>query len=184
MLPSLTPAQPMRRLIDGLYALANPQRYLFTPEDMRALVPELSLGAYKTLLSRADRDGKLKRVCRGLYVFEPVAPHDGLGLYHAAARLRAHCFNYISLETCLSDAGAISQIPLNWLTVMSSGRSNRIHCGGWGTIEFVHTRRQASELQEMLTYDARCRLWRASPEQALRDMKATRRNLDLVSLDA
>jgi hypothetical protein len=168
----------------GLSLLATAERYLFTPEDMRALVPELSQGAYKALLSRADREGGLRRVCRGLYLFEPVAPRDGLLLFHAAARLRANCFNYISLETALSDAGAISQIPLNWLTVMSSGRSNRINCGPWGTIEFVHTRRQANELEEMLTYDARCRLWRASPEQALRDMKATRRSLDLVNLDS
>lgn len=34
--------QPIRRLYQGLDALASPERYLFTPSDMRALVPDIS----------------------------------------------------------------------------------------------------------------------------------------------
>lgn len=63
---------------------------------------------------------------------------------------------------------------------MSSGRSAVIPCGEFGTIEFVHTQKQPSDLAGQLSYDARCRLWRASVEQAIRDMKAARRSLDLV----
>lgn len=183
MLLSPMPVQPMRQLLHSLYALAGPERYLFTPDDLRGLVPELSDGAFKTLLSRADDGGLLRRVCRGLYVFEPAAPRHGLLLFHAAARLRATAFNYISLETALSDAGVISQVPISWLTVMSSGRSNRIDCGRWGTIEFIHTRQRPAELADHLQYDAGCRLWRATPQQALRDMRATRRSLELVAPD-
>ncbi|MCW1935234.1 hypothetical protein OMD46_01005 [Pseudomonas sp. MDMC_285] len=116
--------QPIRRLYDGLSSLATPERYLFTPSDMRALVPDISAEAYRALLSRAARDGKLERICRGLYFYRPAKPTTGLLLFHAAARLRAHEFNYISLETALSDAGIISQIPMNWITLMSSGRSS------------------------------------------------------------
>lgn len=174
------PAQPMRRLIRNLARFANEERYLFTPDDLRALVPDLSDGAYKTLLSRAVSQGHLTRVCRGLYLFEPANPSSGLLLFHAAARLRATQLNYISLETALSDCGVISQIPINWITLMSSGRSNTISCGRWGTIEFVHTRQQPEHLVGQLHYDSRCRLWRATPRQALRDMKAARRNMDLI----
>ncbi len=181
MLLSSAPIQPMRQLLHSLYELAGPERYLFTPDDLRGLFPSLSEASYKTLLSRADSSGVLSRVCRGLYVFEPAAPRDGLMLFHAAARLRASYFNYISLETALSDTGAISQVPISWITLMSSGRSSVIDCGRWGTIEFVHTRQQPAELAENLQYDGRCRLWRASSQQALRDMRATRRNLDLVN---
>ncbi|MGY4534303.1 hypothetical protein ACVW0Y_003442 [Pseudomonas sp. TE3786] len=181
MLLSPEPIQPIRLLLHSLYQLAGPERYLFTPDDLRGLLPELSEGAYKTLLSRADSGGLLTRVCRGLYVFEPAAPRNGLLLAHAAARLRANYFNYLSLETALSDAGVISQVPMNWLTLMSSGRSSQIDCGRWGTIEFVHTRQQPNELAEQLNYDARCRLWRATTQQALRDMRATRRSMDLVA---
>ncbi|CAM3892024.1 hypothetical protein CCOS865_04796 [Pseudomonas reidholzensis] len=175
------PTQPLRRLYQGLQQLATPQRYLFTPADMRGLLPELSSSAYRALLSRAANDNQLIRLCRGLYLYTPVKPNPGLVLYHAAARLRADNLNYISLESALSDAGVISQLPMNWLTVMSSGRSQSIRCGSFGTLEFIHTTRKASELAGQLDYDERCRMWRARPTLALADMKRTRRNLDLIN---
>ncbi|MGY2198106.1 type IV toxin-antitoxin system AbiEi family antitoxin [Pseudomonas gingeri] len=180
MQADLSPSQPIRRLMQHLARLASPERYLFTPEDLRALLPELSDGAYRTLLSRAVSEGYLARVCRGLYLYEPVAPSSGLVLFHAAARLRATQLNYISLETALSDCGIISQVPINWITLMSSGRSNKISCGPWGSIEFVHTRQTPRELMGQLYYDAPCRLWRARPQQALRDMRAARRSMELI----
>ena len=101
-------------------------------------------------------------------------------LYHVAPLLRADNFNYISLETVLSDAGVISQIPLNWISIMSSGRSNVISCGEFGTIEYIHTRQKPELLMHQLTYDNRCGLWRANVHLAIRDMKATHRNCDLI----
>jgi len=105
-------------------------------------------------------------------------------LFHAAARLRADAFSYISLETALSDAGVISQIPINWISLMSSGRSNTIRCGNWGTIEFVHTAKTPDAVASRLHYDSRCHLWRASVDLALQDMRATRRNMDLIDWSA
>lgn len=172
--------QPVRRLMESLRALANQEHYLFTPHDLRALLPVLSDAAFKTLLSRAVKEGHLERVCRGLYLYHQAMPSDGLLLFHAAARLRAHEFNYISLETALSDAGVISQIPINWISLMSSGRSNIISCERWGTIEFVHTTKKPAELMRQLTYDGHCGLWRANVALALRDMRVARRNMDLI----
>ena len=63
---------------------------------------------------------------------------------------------------------------------MSSGRTGTIDCGRWGKIEFIHTRQQPADLIQHLSYDTGCRLWRASIAQAIRDMKMTRRNLDLI----
>jgi hypothetical protein len=63
---------------------------------------------------------------------------------------------------------------------MSSGRSNIIRCGEWGTIEFVHTSKKPNTLTEELAFDCRCRLWRASVKLAVRDMKSTGHNLDLI----
>ncbi|MFH7326090.1 type IV toxin-antitoxin system AbiEi family antitoxin [Desulfurivibrio sp. C05AmB] len=172
--------QPGRRLAAVLEELASPEHYLFTLADLRGALPEISAGAFKTLLSRAEKRGLLRRICRGLYLYPRVDYPRDLLLFHAAARLRADAFNYISLETALSDAGVISQVPLNWITLMSSGRRNIVRCGHFGTIEFVHTRQQPAALADELTYDPRCRLWRASVSLALRDMRATRRNLDLI----
>jgi hypothetical protein len=172
--------QPIRRLMQQLGQLASPEHCLFTADDLRAILPDLTASAFKTLLSRAAGEGQLTRVCRGLYLYEKAASASGLLLFHAAARLRADGLNYISLETVLSDAGVISQMPINRITLMSSGRSSVISCGRWGTIEFVRTRQQAQELVGKIHYDARCRLWRASVAQALRDMRATHRSTDLV----
>jgi len=108
----------------------------------------------------------------------------GYLLFHAAARLRAGEFNYISLETVLSDVGVISQVPMNWISIMSSGRSHVVDCGDYGHIEFVHTSQRPDDVSRELTYDPDRRLWRASVRQALRDMKATRRSLELVNMGA
>jgi len=172
--------QPVRQLINSLYIMANGNHCIFAPEDLRALVPGLSDAAFRVLLSRASTNGPLQRICRGIYVFEPALPLDGLLLFRVAARLRADRFNYISLETTLSDAGVISQIPMNWITVMSSGRTSTINCGRHGSIEFIHTRQKASELVNQLSFDRRCGMWRATVGLAIRDMKATHRNLDLI----
>jgi hypothetical protein len=168
----------------NLSQLASSERCLFTPSDLRALLPDLSESAFKTLLSRAVQEGYLARLCRGLYLFEPALQSNGLLLYHAAARMRASGFNYISLETVLSETGVISQIPMNWISLMSSGRSSVIACGHWGTVEFVHTRQPPEKVADQLHYDSRCRLWRANLSQALRDMKATHRSLDLIDWSA
>lgn len=100
--------QPIRQLTRALATLAGAEHYLFSLADLRALFPGLSDTAFKTLLSRAVSEGYLARVCRGLYLYELVDYPRGQLLFHAAARLRADTFNYISLETALSDAGAIS----------------------------------------------------------------------------
>lgn len=83
----------------------------------------------------------------------------------------------VRLERCWCDLADPDELRL---MLMSSGRTATIRCGELGSIEFVHTKKRPSELADRLTYDARCHLWRASVSLAIRDMKATRRSLDLV----
>jgi len=71
-------------------------------------------------------------------------------------------------------------VPMNWISLMTSGRSHVVDCGDYGHIEFVHTAQKPDEVSTELAYDPERHLWRASPKQALRDMKATRRSLELV----
>jgi predicted transcriptional regulator of viral defense system len=172
--------QPIKYLSQWLSENANGKHYLFTLHDLRALFTELTDTAFKTLLSRAVASKLLVRLCRGLYLYQKALPRDGLLLFHAAAILRADEFNYISLETALSAAGVISQIPMNWITIMSSGRSNSISCGDFGTIEFIHTNQKPKSLVNQLIYDEQCGIWRAKIKLALRDMRATHRNCDLI----
>jgi len=167
-------------LAQVLENLADDQHHLFTLSDMQGIFPGYAPGTFRALITRSEKTGLLRRVCRGLYLYPKAGHAQGLILYHAAARLRADEFNYISLESALSDAGVISQIPMNWITLMSSGRSQIMACGDFGTIEFIHTEKQPDDLSGQLTYDARCHLWRASVALAIKDMKATRRSLDLI----
>lgn len=174
--------QPIRQLGDTLRSLADREHCVFAASDLAGAVPES--GQLAVLLSRATKGGLLRRVCKGIY-FYPVADYPaGHLLFHAAARLRADAFNYLSLETVLSDAGVISQVPMNWISLMSSGRSHVMDCGDYGHIEFVHTAQRPDEVAGELVYDPERHLWLASVRQAMRDMKATRRSLELVNQEA
>ncbi len=172
--------QPIKLLSKTLARVADDEHCIFSLSDLRAIIPGQSLSAFKSSISRAEKAGLLRRVCRGIYLYSGVSCADGYVLYRAAARLRADEFNYISLETVLSDAGAISQIPMNWITLMSSGRTHTVDCGNFGHIEFIHTKRTPDRVASLLTYDQRCGLWRASVALAMQDMKFTRRSIELV----
>lgn len=170
--------QALKQLSGVLADLLDGERALFSAADLAAAFP--GYRQMPVLLSRAVKAGVLQRVCRGIYL-NPRATYDrGRLLFHAAARLRAGEFNYISLENALSDAGLISQIPMDWITLMSSGRSHVVDCGSFGRIEFVHTAQRPGDIAGELTWDRPCRLWRASVRQAMRDLRVTRRSADLV----
>jgi predicted transcriptional regulator of viral defense system len=170
--------QPIRHLEQVLARLADAEHYLFAAADLAAAVAGRRTLA--VLLSRATKVGILRRVCRGIYLYPRVDYPRGRVLFHTAARLRADTLNYISLETALSDAGVISQVPIDQITLMTSGRTSMVRCGEFGRIEFVHTARRPETLAAQLVYDPSCRLWRAKPALALQDMRLTRRSLDLI----
>ncbi|TVQ20230.1 MAG: hypothetical protein EA382_15390 [Spirochaetaceae bacterium] len=176
--------QPLAMLRTTLGRLADSEHYLFSATDLRALFARQSYDAFRRLLSRATEAGVLERVCRGVYIVPGVPYERGYELFHAAARLRAHTLTYISLETALSDAGAISQVPVGRITLMSTGRTAIVSCGRFGEIEFRHTERTPDQISPGLVYDAPCRLWRALPELAIRDLRAVGRSLDLVDWSA
>jgi hypothetical protein len=88
--------QPLRQLSETLRSLADREHCVFAASDLAAAVP--GCGQLAVLLSRATKAGLLKRVCKGIYLYPvPDYPAGNL-LHHAAARLRAGEFNYLSLE--------------------------------------------------------------------------------------
>jgi len=175
--------QPIKILLTWLEKNANDQRYLFVAQDLRQLFPTISDGAFRAFMSRAVKAGYIDRICRNLYAYKPSKHSHGLLLFHVASYLRSNEFNYISLETALSDAGVISQIPINYISIITSGCSNKIDCGKFGSIEFTHTEQKPTDIMNELVYDADCRLWRATVPRALKDMKRVRRNIDLIDWD-
>jgi predicted transcriptional regulator of viral defense system len=175
--------QPIKRLQTVLKKFSSPEAYLFTSADLRAAFSDLSDNAYKALLFRAVKGGLLTRVCRDVFLSNEAKYTRGKLLYHVVNKVRPTELNYISLESQLSDSGLISQMPLNWLTIMSSGRSRIIKAGDFGTIEFVHTKRSHADIIDQLDYDANVGLWRANNELALRDLRRVGRNVELVSME-
>jgi len=69
------------------------------------------------------------------------------------------------------------------VSIMSSGRGNKISCGGFGKIEFIPTTQKPAQIMKSLTYDRNFRLWRGSIPLALKDMKVMHRNCDLIDWD-
>jgi len=172
--------QPSKQLLTILDALATPDRAIFAVADLRSALPHLSFAQLTVVLSRMVTRGDLGRICRGIYFYSRAKPDPHVVLPRTAARLRAGHLCYLSLESVLSQHGIISQLPLDRLTLMTSGRSGSVDCGAWGVIEFTHTKRGAADFQGELTYDADRHLWIASPQLAWRDLCFVGRNLDLV----
>ena len=92
----------------------------------------------------------------------------------------AGSMNYVSLETVLSQSGAISQQLLGWITVMTTGRSSTIRCGRFGTVELIHTAKNFDKIMPELRFDRVTRMLWASEKLAMQDMKDCKRPLDLI----
>ncbi|MDR2839493.1 MAG: hypothetical protein LBV49_13140 [Azonexus sp.] len=151
--------------------------WAFTLESLRLLFRESDRAILKAL-ARHQEIGVIRRVARNLYV-NPRArslPPDVLSAL--VPFLRPWDFNYLSLESALSEAGWISQIPSR-LTLMTTGRSQTFETS-YGTLEFIHTARKPETLEADLVDDRRRELLIATPLRALRDLKRVGRNLDLV----
>ena len=171
----------IRTVEQKLLQLSNESTYLYSTADLRTLLPDLSEGAFKSLIHRLCKGGSLQRLVKDIFLYPGVPIPQGEVLFHVASKMRDTHFNYLSLETVLSRAGIISQIPVQWITLMSSGRTHTIVVKGFGTIEYVHTKKKPSHVMDDLHYDYSQRLWVASTPLALQDMKHTHRNMELVN---
>lgn len=153
-------------------------RYVYLKRDLRKLFdePEQTLN---DSLDRLVNAKVLVRVARGVFVYQ-LSAHIGEGTLDLIARsLRRGYLTYESLESALSSYGVITQIPVERRTYMTTGREG-IYVTPFGTIEFTHTSLQPSRILPDLVQFPERELPTASKELALRNLKATRRNLDLV----
>lgn len=153
----------------GIWAFSNATLELIFREQ---------LGTARNALTAHTRSGLLVRVARGLYVNPRARSLPGDVLSALVPHIRPWESNYVSLESALSEAGWISQIPSR-LTVMTTGRTQTFDTP-WGVIEFVHTARRGKDLCDGVVFDDRRRIHLATPQRAWRDLKRVGRNLDLV----
>ncbi|WP_318387590.1 type IV toxin-antitoxin system AbiEi family antitoxin [Enterobacter sp.] len=155
------------------------RRYVFTLADLSKIFSEDSPKTLQAGLNRLVKEGILIRPVRGVYLFNLAHSRDSYTIEHIARALRRGEYNYVSLESALSEYGVISQIPIDRLTVMTTGRKGTYHTP-FGTIEFTHTKRQQQDILAAVVQTNRP-LKIATPECALRDLKRVGRNVHLVN---
>lgn len=158
-------------------------RCVFATQDLARLFPGDSSGAFNKGLDRLVKAGILRRVCRGVYVNPLAVSRDRFLLERIALVLRRGEYSYLSLESMLSELGGISQIPIDRLTVMTTGRKGEYKTP-YGVIEFNHTKRPVSDILKH-SYHVEGRPMRITDAvTAWRDLKRVGRNTHLVDEEA
>ncbi|MCA1772276.1 MAG: type IV toxin-antitoxin system AbiEi family antitoxin domain-containing protein [Halomonas sp.] len=156
-------------------------RTIFTLRDLAKLFHEDSPKTLQEGVNRLRRHGVLEGVARGIYYYALSHTPDVYRLERIARAMRRGEYSYVSLESALSEYGAISQIPVDRLTVMTTGRKGTYRTP-YGTIEFTHTRRPITELMERMK-DIGRPLKIATPEAAWADLKRVGRNTHMVDVE-
>jgi len=164
--------------IQRLTALDLQGRYVFTSRGFGKLFPEDSKRALNAGLKRLVMQGVLIRAIKGVYVFALSRNKGSDTLEFIAKAMRRGEYNYVSLESALSEYGAISQIPIDRLTVMTTGRKGEYKTP-FGVIEFTHTKRSTADIIENIHQVGRP-LRLADKLAAYRDLKRVGRNTHLV----
>lgn len=157
-------------------------RYVYTKHDLAKLFPGDSPKTLTEGVRRLVKSGLLEHVCRGIFVYTLARSRDSYTIERVAKALRRGEYNYISLESALSEYGIISQIPVDRLTVMTTGRKG-VHHTSYGTIEFTHTKRSVRKILAIIK-DVGRPLRVATPQAAWRDLKRVGRNTHLVNVGA
>ncbi len=154
--------------------------YLYSANDLRVLFPGEASKTLEKPVERMVAAKLLLRVARGLYADNLAVPYRQSSVIgDVAKKLRPESFNYLSLETALSEWGVISQIPLSQLTVMTTGPSG-LHRTAFGVIEFTHTKRSVASILESTVASAERPLPIATRKAAIRDLRRVGRNVDMI----
>ncbi len=158
-------------------------KFVFSNHDLHKFFPDDSSKTFNEGLNRLVKSGLLKRACRNIYINEDARQFDSYIIEHIAKTLRRGEYNYVSLESILSEYGVISQIPIDRITIMTTGRRG-IYNTIYGVIEFTHTKRSIKDILEntIKVNDRPLRI--ASRQTALRDLKRVGRNMNLVNPEA
>src|ERR1700688_3418584 len=150
--------------------------WAFTPSSFGALFGKQDPKYLKLMMKRLADQGVLTRAARGVYVNSHARsmPSDvRAGLIRF---LRPRELTYVSLESKLSEVGAISQVTTA-LTCMTTGSPGRFDTP-WGAIEFTHTARKIAAGIDVHAGDDG--LLEATVGRAAHDLRRVGRNTDLI----
>jgi hypothetical protein len=150
--------------------------WAFTPATFAALLGYPGQNYLRLMMKRLADQGVLTRAARGVYV-NPYARSMPSDVRTGLIRfLRPGELTYVSLESRLSEVGAISQVTTA-LTCMTTGSPGRFDTP-WGAIEFTHTDRAIAIGIDVHAGDDG--VLRATVERAARDLRRVGRNVNLI----
>ncbi len=169
--------------IQRLNELDKKGRYVYMHRDLSKIFHEDSARSLTDSLARLVKAGIMERVARGVYVYA-LSQHKNTSntLDLIATALRRGEYNYVSLESALSSYGVISQIPIDRLTLMTTGLKGEYKTP-YGVIEFTHTKRAVKDILAHIV-QANRPLRVALKATALRDLKRVGRNNHLIDMEA
>lgn len=153
-------------------------RYVFRKSDLGIILDESGRMLDQTL-ARLVRAGVLERPAHGVYLFAYSRNIGPVTIEHIARNLRRGELTYESLESALSLHSVISQIPVDRLTLMTTGRSGEYRTP-YGVIEFTHTKQPVERILPELVEREGHALPLASKRLAYDNLRSARRNLDLI----
>ena len=160
-------------------AVNNDHCGIFSASDLALMLNREDNKAFRTVISKSISNQTLKRVTKGIYVNAHLPPDPKGAIYKIAKLLRWQYFNYVSLESQVSFLGMISQIPMGYLSVMTTGRSGSFTTD-YGKIEFTHTSRDIKLLKHSVYFDDEIGMFRANQKRAIADLKRVGRNIHMI----
>lgn len=164
-------AEQMFRRLEGA-------RHAFHSRDIAILLGEQGEKLRSTIRRLLAAD-VIERVARDLYWHAPSAPLPYAPAEEIAAALRPSDLCYVGMESAAARWGVISQIPVDRLTVVTTGREGTFPTR-FGTIEFIHTKADASEIMSNTVPMEPSPLRIASKRYTVLGLKRARRSLDLI----
>lgn len=154
---------------------------IHTSRELAFMMGESLSPTFTKFLSDCARKGLVRRVAKGIFESTLTPPEPTTAIYKVVQKLRGSTLNYVSLESQLSHTGEISQVIMGRLTVMTKGRSGEF-ATPYGVIEFTHTKKAVDQIMPNLYFDDEIGMFRATPSQALADLKACNRNIAMVEI--
>jgi len=153
-------------------------RYVFRKSDLVYVFDEQGRSLDSTLMQLV-KNGVLDRVAHGVYLYAFSRNIGSETLGYIARNLRRGDYTFESLESALSQYGIISQIPIDRITLMTTGRSGEYRTP-YGVIEFTHTKAKLEDIVANTIERESNPLPIANKHYAFKNLQSVGRNLTLV----
>lgn len=172
----------LEEVISRLLELGNRGGKVLTKADLAAVLMIRAPRSLDAFLRRLVALGVLQRAARGVYVNCLSSSGNRYLIEEIACVLRRGHFNYVSLESILSEFGVISQIMMSRITIMTTGCSGVFNTP-YGTIEFTHTKRSLDDLRGRTVSLEGRPLHLATKKAGVADLRRVGRNTNMIDQD-